>query len=648
MTEQEGKEPAISRDELQVLALQYIDDAASPEDVERLAAALMASPAHRDAFVAACMTGTLLTECCKPHACEIAADCVLLTQPSAGEPIAARRPLLGFLERLMSYGRQTRVAAAVQWLVVALLAGTLLGAVVMGVAIFRGMDPAAGKNETAKVEDGHGRSQAGSTELPAAAVARLGRVKDCRWNGNQPAPEPGQVLPAGRSLNLASGVAEIDFEIGAKLVVQSSTALELVSASSVRLETGKVTVEIKNEAARGFKLLTPDATFIDQGTEFGVEVAPGGSSKVHVFKGLVDVDLKARDGESPPPLQRLTADAGARFESGDSAMTLVADTGENFIRSIDQADRDRHVVAYWRFEDHPVGELVPHTSSNTKVIRGTVDSSFNGNDLFTFSNATRPMFSDSVAADSVLQSGAPNHGCLDNTAAPVGGSPTRDLYTRSRFSHAAPIDIQTMTPAEWTIEASVKAKVLHTGRQTFVGRDGGKSGARLAFRINDQDKFEILFYDVKHHPHKAVAKLAVKENQWYHVAAVSNGQTLRLYVDSRDGHGYRLLATTKLDSNRGSTALGATNPNAEWSVGRGRVNNYTSEWFQGWIDEVRISDVARAAGDFLFAAKKQEKHPEEPVVTARSAPEGTPSRDKALSAQGQLENSKSQLQGGLP
>jgi hypothetical protein len=275
-----------------------------------------------------------------------------------------------------------------------------------------------------------------------------------------------------------------------------------------------------------------------------------------------------------------------------------------------------------------VGELVPHTSSNTKVIRGTVDSSFNGNDLFTYSTSTRPTFSDKVPADAVPQSGAPNHGCLDNTTPPVEGSPTRDLYTRSRFSHASPLDIQTMTPAEWTIEASVKAKVLHAGPQTFVGRDGGKGGARLGFRINAQDKFELFFYDVKHRQHKAVAKAVVKQNQWYHVAAVSDGRTLRLYADSQDGQGYQLLATTKLNPDRGSTALATTNPNAEWSVGRGRVNNYTSEWFQGWIDEVRISDVAREPGDLLFAAKKQENPTEKLAATARGATDGTLPRDQ--------------------
>ena len=123
----------------------------------------------------------------------------------------------------------------------------------------------------------------------------------------------------------------------------------------------------------------------------------------------------------------------------------------------------------------------------------------------------------------------------------------------------------------------------------------------MSFRINPQDRFEIYFRDVKHHQHTAVADVPLRENQWYHLAAASDGETLRLYVDARDGQGYQLRATAKLNSKRGSTALGATNPNAEWSVGRGRVNRLTCEWFQGWIDEVRICDVALPPSEFLFA-----------------------------------------------
>ena len=69
-----------------------------------------------------------------------------------------------------------------------------------------------------------------------------------------------------------------------------------------------------------------------------------------------------------------------------------------------------------------------------------------------------------------------NRGCLDISRSAVGKPArdiVRDVYTQSRFSHASPLDIQKITPAQWTIEASVKPARLHCGCQTFVGRDGG-------------------------------------------------------------------------------------------------------------------------------------------------------------------------------
>ena len=79
------------------------------------------------------------------------------------------------------------------------------------------------------------------------------------------------------------------FDVGAKVILQAPASFRLESGTSARLEMGKATTEITTAAARGFKIRTPQATFVDQGTEFGVEVSPGGSSRVHVFKGCVDV-----------------------------------------------------------------------------------------------------------------------------------------------------------------------------------------------------------------------------------------------------------------------------------------------------------------------------------------------------------------------
>jgi hypothetical protein len=300
----------------------------------------------------------------------------------------------------------------------------------------------------------------------------------------------------------------------------------------------------------------------------------------------------------------------AWLEKDSQSIQLREDTGSSFIRSVDQADRDRHVVAYWRFEDRPLGAVVPDTMHNKRSVRATVDSSFNGNDLFAYSEVSHPNFSSNVPAPIVSSSGEPNVACLDNSE-PFHPGGSRDLYTHSAFSHAAPLDLQSIEPAEWTIEASVKPAALQGKAQTFVGRDGSEPHAplaistRLAFHINNQNKFAIWFIDTRERRHEATAKLDLRAGAWYHLAATSDGRMLRLYVDALDGRGYQLRAETSLPED-GGTALSKGGDGAEWSVGRGKSKNHVAEVFQGWIDEVRISDVARAPDELLFATERED------------------------------------------
>jgi hypothetical protein len=448
----------------------------------------------------------------------------------------------------------------------------------------------------------------GAGAADSSAIAQFSGGVECEWNNRDHSPVVGDRFAIGQSFQLISGIAEINFDVGARVLVQSPATFSLESKKCIRMTAGKLTAEISTADARGFKVVTPEATFVDQGTEFGVEVAPGGSSKIHVFKGTVDVSLNPKDGTALP-MQRLLANSGARLEGDLARVTFVEDTGEAFVRSLDQSDRDQHTVAYWRFEDHPVGTLVPNTRANQVGLRGTVDSSFNGNDLFTHTAGNQPGFSADVPAAIVPHSGKLNRGCLDNTE-PPDRVRTRDVYTHSAFSHASPIDIQQFAPAQWTIEASVKVKQLERRQQTFVGRDAQRPGvkdqppSRLAFQVNEEGQFAIRFIDADERVHEAVAsQFEVEENKWYNVAAVSDGRALMFYADALDGRGYRLLAKTNMPDS-GSTALGKGNDAAEWSIGRGKVDGNPAEWFRGWIDEVRVSDVALDPAEFLFASNR--------------------------------------------
>ena len=440
-------------------------------------------------------------------------------------------------------------------------------------------------------------------EDAAPAVAHLRTLAGCRWADSHLRFRPGQALAPGRVLRLSAGVAEVFFDVGVKVVVQAPAVLEIESAKSARLECGKLSAEVTTAAARGFQIHTPQGTFVDQGTEFGVEVTPDGNSRLHVFKGEVDVKPAAAGSSAVP--QRVLAKGEARLDQDSQSMTLLEDTGDSFIRTVDEADRDLHVVAYWRFEDRPLGVVVPHTGQNKRSARATTDSSFNGNDLFAYSELSHPSFSSDVPAPVVSYTGEPNRGCLDNSEPPPHVS--RDFYTHSAFSHAAPLDLQAIVPRQWTIEASIRPARLQCGGQTFIGRDGNEPGAavivptRLAFQINSKGHFAIWFIDQHERKHQAVADdLELQVGHWYHLAATSDGASLKLYVDALDGHGYQLRAATSLPED-GLTALSKGSDGAEWSLGRGKVRNHVADNFQGWIDEVRISDIAREPAGFLFS-----------------------------------------------
>ena len=374
--------------------------------------------------------------------------------------------------------------------------------------------------------------------LVTATVAKVTAGIDCIWNNAKLNLKTGDGIAAGQSLQLASGVAEITFDVGVRVIVQSPAAFS-IDSKSIRLDHGKLTAEITNVEAHGFKVVTPDATFVDQGTEFGVEVAPGGNSRVHVFRGEVDLALSKKAGLALPA-QRMLANSGARLEGDAPHVTFVEETGEAYLRSMDQSERDLHVMAYWRFEDHPVGTLLPDTNENTSVTCATVDSSFNGNDLFTYSYMTRPVFSNDVAAAVIPENGRPNQSCLDNTEYP-GPAPTRDVYTCSSFSHASPTDLQRATPAQWTVEASIK--MVELGRvQTFVGRDSAEVHVnippRLAFQVTAEGHLALRFMDTDNRRHEAVADdFTITPGRWYHVVGISDGRQLRLYANALDGAG---------------------------------------------------------------------------------------------------------------
>ncbi len=169
-------------------------------------------------------------------------------------------------------------------------------------------------------------------------VGRIAGTADCRL------ADPRNVLvtavPLGRRYNLASGLMEIAYQSGARVILQGPCSYEVDSAAGGFLSLGKLTarVETKGEGGRGkaegtdhqkspfplppspFVIRTPTAVVTDLGTEFGVEVGKEGNTTSHVFRGKVE--LRAAGGENTKPISLGENESAHVERGGDQAVTI--------------------------------------------------------------------------------------------------------------------------------------------------------------------------------------------------------------------------------------------------------------------------------------------------------------------------------------
>ncbi len=115
-------------------------------------------------------------------------------------------------------------------------------------------------------------------------IAWLVNAQDCIWN--DASQSPGRDMDAGKVLSLSSGLAEIEFESGARVILQGPAGLRLLSGRLARLLRGSLTARVPARA-RGFTVLTPHNRVVDLGTEFGLSVDDAGAAMVRVFTGEV-------------------------------------------------------------------------------------------------------------------------------------------------------------------------------------------------------------------------------------------------------------------------------------------------------------------------------------------------------------------------
>jgi autotransporter-associated beta strand protein len=266
-------------------------------------------------------------------------------------------------------------------------------------------------------------------------------------------------------------------------------------------------------------------------------------------------------------------------------------------------------VAYWRFEEGPANANVIHTIADGQFEAAIADSSGNGNTLSVWSNGGGAgyQYRTDVPFALVPKTGATDNFSVKNT----GGGPA--MFTGSATSLPTGVDIETMMPNAFTIEASFKPE--NGGFRTIVGRDAENVStsnpalAALYLQARPDNSVGINFTDAAGLTHEAFSAPGLihgfdfgtdpdgTTGTWYNVAAVSDGTTLKMYVNGA------LVASSSLDSTDARLAVGTTSGSdwhaGEWSVGRGLFNGGHADRGYGYIDEVRISNTALATSNLL-------------------------------------------------
>ncbi|HEX6961787.1 MAG TPA: FecR domain-containing protein, partial [Lacipirellula sp.] len=187
------------------------------------------------------------------------------------------------------------------------------------------------------------------------AVAKVTGTHNCRWRDQQHAVAYGETIYAGQRIELAEGLAEIEFSDGATVLLEGPATFEVNAADRVALVNGRLAAVVPQQA-RGFRVHTSALDVFDVGTEFGLVAHESGASELHVFNGLVKADILDAAGK---PLERLELNAAEAARINALSTTVVefpADDAQ-FIRNIMPSSGPHHGLLAEESFRYPEGPL---------------------------------------------------------------------------------------------------------------------------------------------------------------------------------------------------------------------------------------------------------------------------------------------------
>lgn len=159
------------------------------------------------------------------------------------------------------------------------------------------------------------------------SIARITRAVAATWHGV--GAEVGSGLAAARKLDLASGLVEITFDNGARIVLEGPSKFEMSGPKGGVLGSGSLTARVPLEL-KGFTVETAGLTVVDLGTEFGVRALESGDAEVHVFDGAVEAAVK----HGKPQKVTLGKHQAVECDAATGSLVDVVFDEDRFVRDV--------------------------------------------------------------------------------------------------------------------------------------------------------------------------------------------------------------------------------------------------------------------------------------------------------------------------
>ena len=189
--------------------------------------------------------------------------------------------------------------------------------------------------------------------------ATVTEVDAAQLNGK--IPEVGLRL-GHQEWTLEQGTIRFRFEAGTVTTVSAPARFQLTGYNSLSLLDGRTVAEVPQKAI-GYTIETPDATVVDLGTRFGVSVASGQATEVHVFTGKVHARISDAIVTAPQvvkPKVNLVAGEAAQLTATDRQIVALEKANESLFTTPHAAFTAKRAAArppamkkspYYYFED---------------------------------------------------------------------------------------------------------------------------------------------------------------------------------------------------------------------------------------------------------------------------------------------------------